>query len=71
MTASVFICGGHSRRPCVECGRQTVGACGFELRGRRQGDTCGRALCDECAAQTGGMCVPHAIGAAKTKREAR
>lgn len=60
----IFECnlGMKKKIPCLSCGRLAQFSCDFELKGKKQGQKCGRPLCRGCA--EGGMgrylCGPHA-----------
>lgn len=46
-----IICSRGNRRrppPCVACGKPSTLLCDYPLRGKKQGRTCDRALCDQC-----------------------
>lgn len=58
---SIRICG--RREPSAECSeigcrRTATGKCTEPLKGKRAGQTCGRALCDECGGPKT-ICPPH------------
>lgn len=58
--------------PCSACkAKPSSLACGFELRGPKAGQTCGKALCRGCAQDVGGrpMCPAHARIAAQPTPE--
>lgn len=48
---------------CSQC-REHVSttSCGFQLRGEKAGQVCGRVLCTRCTSPKGGvsLCPPHA-----------
>lgn len=57
---SIFIC--HrpiDRTKCstTGCSNPATAACTFALKGKAEGKTCGRSLCDTC--NRNGLCHPH------------
>ena len=49
MTVTLFICG-RRPEPCQAlggCSGRAAGACEFALKGRKEGQVCGRKLCTE------------------------
>lgn len=61
--AAVWSCSRGPRTPppmCERCGAHPATLeCGFELRGARAGQSCGKKLCRRCANGTV-LCPPHA-----------
>jgi hypothetical protein len=54
----VFVCGAPKERcSTLACRNIATSSCTFELRGRKAGEKCGRALCVDCNKE--GLCVPH------------
>jgi hypothetical protein len=48
---TVFSCG-RERVTCGDCGqRSSASRCGFELGGRKAGQTCSKPLCRRCGAE--------------------
>ncbi len=58
---TLFVCGRESRVSC-SCGHATSARCGYALRGRLEGQTCGRPICVSCSAfvDSRDMCLVHA-----------
>jgi hypothetical protein len=55
---TVFVCG-VPKKPCTTtgCGNPATSSCTFELRGKKAGTKCSRAICDGCNKE--GLCVSH------------
>ena len=58
---TIFVCG-KPHRVCSACGQRAALSCSAELRGRRAGDKCARALCSRCneGNVTAPLCGAHA-----------
>jgi len=60
-----FECGERVEACASGCGRRYVATCAFELKGKKQGQKCGRKLCDKCAHRRSvkgaeiALCGPH------------
>ena len=55
---SGFVCRRGERIDCVACGGRATEECQFKLKGRKEGQICGRPLCSTCVSD--GLCPAHA-----------
>lgn len=63
MTITIFSCrGSRNRLPCSVCSAPERFRCAFELKGKSEGKSCGRSLCERDAVEVDGKqyCPPHA-----------
>lgn len=60
---SLTRCGVESKLPMCRCGRRSVTACSYKLRGKKAGLSCARPLCGGCSfpqEDHSSMCESHA-----------